>query len=197
MRSDDELIGAAKLGDEQALGDLVHRHVDFVYNIALRTTGNKDDAEDATQQAFVNAWKAIKKFQFGASFKAWVGRIVRNTAIDVMRKKRDVPFSTYANEDDETRQMVVADDSPSPEEQAVRNEEHRQMHALLQYVPAHDREIVLLHLSDNLTFREIGDMLDVPLHTVKSRYRRAILRLQEEYEPSRAPKSDGGTYIKR
>lgn len=196
MRPDDKLIEAAQTGDEQALGELVRRHIDFAYNIAIRTTGNTDDADDATQQAFVNAWKAIKKFQTGASFKAWIGRIVRNTAIDVIRRKRDVPFSTYENEDDETKQLLVVDDSPSPEDQSVQNEKHRHMHSLLRHIPAHDREIVLLHLRDDLTFREIGDMLEIPLHTVKSRYRRAIIRLQNKYGPSNAPKSDYETYTK-
>lgn len=188
MRTDNELIALSSVGDEQALGELVRRHVDFVYRIALRTTENRDDAEDATQQAFVNAWKAIQMFQSGANFRAWIGRIVRNTAIDVMRKRREVPFSAYEGTGYETEQFVVVDDSPSPEARAMERESHTYAHTLLGALSTDDQEIVLLHVSDGLTFREIGDILDTPLHTIKSRYRRALQRLKEEAESSDAPK---------
>lgn len=188
MHTDNELIALSSVGDEQALGELVRRHVDFVYRIALRTTENRDDAEDATQQAFVNAWKAIQMFQSGANFRAWIGRIVRNTAIDVMRKRREVPFSAYEGTGYETEQFVVVDDSPSPEARAMERESHTYAHTLLGALSTDDQEIVLLHVSDGLTFREIGDILDTPLHTIKSRYRRALQRLKEEAESSDAPK---------
>lgn len=191
------LIATATDGDEVALTALIQRHVDMAYRIALRITGGRDDAEDAVAQAFVNAWSVLGSFREGGSFRAWLGRIVRNTAIDVVRKRRDMPFSAFAPEthdgEEHPEPFVVVDDAPSPEEEAIRNEAHKKAHSLLAALSQDDRELMYLHHSEELTFREIGEVLNVPLHTIKSRYRRALLRLKK-HDTEHAPKHSADTY---
>ncbi len=188
MRTDDELIVAIRHGETAALEELVQRHIDSVYRVALRVTGNRDDAEDVAQHAFVNAWKAIGSFRLGENFRVWIAQITRNAAIDSLRKKRDVPLSSFTQGDDEAEPFAIVDDAPSPEEHAVQYESQRHVQKLLSILPKDDQEILLLHYSDGLTFREIGEVLGAPLHTVKSRHRRALKRMQEEWERTHAPK---------
>lgn len=98
-KSDDELIALHHEGDETALQTLIARYLDSIYNFSRRMTGNPDEASDITQETFVKVWKTLDRYRMGNTFKAWVFRVARNTAIDHLRKKRMSLFSDFDTDD--------------------------------------------------------------------------------------------------
>ncbi len=179
--TDDELIAQYLNGDTCALETLVDRYMGRVYNLTLHITNDQSAADDATQEAFVRAWRAIRGYRTGMSFKAWLFRIARNAALDWVRKKKDVAFSVLDHDTDASLQFVdtIVDEHPLPDAYAITQESIRHTTALLARLRPDHREIVVLRHTSNLTFEEIGALVRRPLHTVKSQYRRAIAALRE------------------
>ncbi len=176
---DEELIERYLEGDDRALGVLVDRYLKPVYNLVFRLTGDAQAADDITQESFVKAWKHIRSFRRGESFKAWLFRIARNTAIDWLRRKKDVPLSTFDDEEGGNFfEASIVDEEPLQDEMFARAEESHAMAELLDALAPQYREVVMLRHTSNLTFEEIGDIVHRPLHTVKSQYRRALIILR-------------------
>ena len=97
-KTDEILIVEYVGGNEAAFATLVERHLQTVYSFVLRFVGNKEEAEDISQETFLKAWKSIAKYDAASSkFKTWVLRIARNTAIDHLRKKKHIPFSAFSD----------------------------------------------------------------------------------------------------
>ncbi len=108
--SDKELIRRYMDGDEHSLEALIHRHLRSVYNFVIRFTGNAVDVDDIVQDAFVKAWKSIKRFDSDKSFRVWLFAIARNTAIDVLRKKKMPVVSDFETGDDFTLAEKISGD---------------------------------------------------------------------------------------
>lgn len=182
-RDDAQLVTEYLEGDDASLSFLVDRYVNDVYNFTLRLTGDKHAAEDITQEAFIKAWKNIRSFRIGGSFKAWLFTIARNTAIDVLRQKRDVAFSAFENAQGENvLAAALADGAPLPEDLLVQAEDVAYVQSLLMELDPLYRDVLTLRYEHDLTFEQIGAALKRPLHTVKSQHRRALaalLRLAE------------------
>lgn len=177
--SDEVLVSAYLEGDEGALEVLADRYLSDVYRFALHLTGDAHIAEDVAQEAFVKAWNRIRTYRGGMRFRAWLFTITRNAAIDALRKKRDVAFSSFEEQDGENPfVMALADAGPLPDELAARAEDARFVARLLEELNPDYREVLTMRHSGNLTFEEIGSMLGRPLHTLKSQYRRAVAMLR-------------------
>jgi RNA polymerase sigma-70 factor (ECF subfamily) len=180
MQTDDgQLIADYLEGDEKALNVLVGRYLKDVYNFACQLTGNAQGAEDIAQGSFVKAWKHIRRYREGSNFKTWLFAITRNTAIDWLRKKKEVAFSSFENECGENLLTeTLADDRPLPDELIARAENIRFVESLLLELDSKYRDVLTLRYSGNLTFEEIGKALQRPLDTVKSQHRRALVALR-------------------
>ncbi len=179
-KSDQQLAVDALRGDERAMTELVDRYLKPVYAFVYRLTGSAEDAQDIAQETFVKVWKNLKKFRPDASFKTWVLAIARNTAIDWLRKKKNPVFSEFTQDDGyNVLTETLADPAPLPDELVARMQEKHLLDGLLGALPAGDREILLLHYNDHLTFADIGTMIKRPLNTVKSRHRRALIALRK------------------
>ena len=179
-KSDEELVLAYRAGEAEALNELVRRHLNGVYTFSLRFAGGEQEAEDIAQETFVKAWHGISSYNPAASkFKTWLLRIARNTAIDFLRKRKNVPFSQFESEGVNVLAETISDESESPEEALAREGDAAEvMAALVTLAPRH-REVLLLYYTNQGTFEEIGQMLGEPSNTVKSRHRRAIQALRE------------------
>lgn len=190
-KTDQELIAQHLEGDATALEALVNRYIKIVYSFAYRISGNSADAEDITQESFLKAWKNINKYDNSRSFKTWLLSIARNTAIDLFRKKKPYTFteidSFSSAEDDANFEEKIADTELLPEEVFSRKEISNEVQEALNKIPVNAKEVVILHLNEDMTFEEIAETLGEPMNTVKSRYRRALANLKVLLEGQHAP----------
>ena len=178
--SDEYLINAYREGDEGVFTELVERHLKSTYSFAVRLTGNENDAEDIVQESFLKAWKHLKKFDpQKARFKTWLMQIVRNTAIDSLRKKRIVPLSTFDIEGENVLSDTLPDDAPLPDEIAAYAGDVAALESALQQLSPPYREILLLYNGNDFSFDEAASILKIPTNTAKSRHRRAIQTLRD------------------
>lgn len=178
-RTDEQLAAGAVHGDRAALGILIQRYLTLVYRFAYRIVGNAYDAEDIAQETFVKVWKHLKRFDERKSFKTWMLSIAKNTALDFLKKKKAVPFSSLVDgEGGHAPIEEVADSEMLPSELFDRADLVSFFAAVFAKLSPHYRVVLTLHYNEQLSFREIGEVLGEPLHTVKSRHRRAIIALR-------------------
>ncbi len=178
-QSDHELVTTYLQGDESALPALVARHLKPVLNFVYRLVGNRADAEDITQETFFKAWKSLKKYNKDKSFKTWIFTIARNTAIDALRKRKEVVFSQFDTDGGNVLIDTLPDPEPLPDELFARIGDAENIDRVLKELSSAAREVIVLRYHEDLTFDEIGRILGKPLHTVKSQHRRALLALKK------------------
>lgn len=185
--TDAQLIAAYRSGDDAALNALVHRYLPLVYRFAYRLTGNVQDAEDVAQATFVKAWRYLKRYRSDASFKAWLFSIARNCAFDLLRKRRDITFSSFESADGDNALVdSVVDAEPLPDELVARAQDADALEAILNQLPLSQRTVLLLRYQEQLTFEEISKVVGQPLNTVKSHHRRGLIAIRKILS---APKS--------
>jgi len=181
-RDDIQLIEDYLSGDENAFGLIISRYLKLVYNFVHRFSGNSDDTPDIVQEVFIKVWKNLKKFDLDKNFKTWLFAIARNTAIDWLRKKKNILFSEldlHIEENEKSFEESVADTEPLPDEIFQRKELKKELENALQKIKPDFREIILLHYTENLTFEEISEMVGRPLNTTKSHHHRALHSLRK------------------
>ncbi len=183
-KSDQQLVADYLDKGEGTLTEIINRYLKPVYSFAYRLTGNAQDAEDISQEAFLKMWKNLKKYKPEESFKTWLFTIARNTAFDLLRKKKSFVFSDLSTEDEDTVfEESLESPEPSPEEIFSKLENEESLNNMLNQLPHRYKEVVLLHDLNELTFDEIGKILGKPLNTVKSWHRRALLELKKLAAP--------------
>jgi RNA polymerase sigma-70 factor (ECF subfamily) len=181
-RSDEELLDAFVSGERTAFEELVRRHEDRLFGLALRMTGNRTDALDATQDAFVAAFRRARSFRGDAAFGTWLYRIAINATQDVLRKRSR---NIVAETDEE--------DAPGAPRATQRVEDavvaRVDIARALAELPEEYREAVVMHDLGGVPYEEIAQLTGVPMGTVKSRISRGRRRLAEllEHRDPRAP----------
>ena len=181
MKAEWELVQRARQGDEDCFAALVEQNQGRIYNLALRMTGNPDDALELSQEAFLNAWRGLSSFQGNSSFSTWVYRLASNACIDFLRKRkrRQQGESPHSLDDEEAPLPEPADPRGSPEEELERRELRRAVERGLQALPDHHRQVLVMRELSGMSYQEIGAVLDLDLGTVKSRIARARLALKK------------------
>ena len=165
-------------GDANAFETLVLEYEKNVYNIALRMTGNSEDAADMTQEAFIKAYNSLQSFRGDSKFSVWLYRIVSNVCLDFLSKNRRPTVSLSVEDDDgEDAQLDVADESQSPELLLDRKLTRDSVRRGLDSLPPDYRQILLLREIQGLSYDEIAQALSLEVGTVKSRIFRARKRL--------------------
>ncbi len=160
----DLLIERSQRGDLHAFDLLVTEHADSVYHLTYRITGNPQDAQDAAQEAFVKAFRALPRYRGEASFQTWLYRIATNAALDLIRRRPQAPVSLDEG---------IEGQGPRPDVEAERREIHRRVHKALAMLPPDHRAIVLLRDLQGLAYADIARILRIPVGTVRSRLSRA------------------------
>jgi RNA polymerase sigma-70 factor (ECF subfamily) len=173
------LIARAQDGDVDAFNRLVLAYQGMAYNVAYRVMGNGDSAADATQDAFLRAFRALSSFR-GGSFKAWLLRIVTNCCYDQMRGRQRRPTTALDDilEDDEHNELL-ADASESPEDYVSRLDLDVTIERALQSLPYDQRVIVIMSDIQGLSYEEISQTVSVTLGTVKSRLNRGRTKMRD------------------
>lgn len=176
-----ETIQLAQKGNLSAFNRLVMTYQSLAYNVAYRVMGDGDYAADATQEAFIKAFKAIKQYK-GGSFKSWLLRIVTNTCYDHLRYHQRRP--TEALETDEAEPDVdyaphLVDQAERPEETALRHELCDMIQEAISQLTEDQRTIVILNDVQGFSYQEISEITGLALGTVKSRLSRARRKLRD------------------
>lgn len=178
--SDEQLIALAVNKDKAALETLIKRYLQPVYGFSYKYVKNQADAEDITQEVFVKVWRNLKKFDSQRPFRPWLYKIARNTCLDMLKKKSPVLFSELneAEGDSSFEENLIAR-AESPAEAAEAALTAARLKSAVAKLKPEYAEVVTLYHQRELNFREISQTLSQPLNTVKSRYRRALLRLKK------------------
>ena len=175
-----ELVQRAREGELAAFNSLVLRHQDAAYGLALRFLSSREAAEDATQEAFIRAYRAIGSFR-GERFRSWLFSIVANACRDELRRRRRRPQRSLdeAREQPDRADLDPVDPDPTPEAQALSGELREVLERSLMQLPEDWRLVVVLSDVQGLSYEEVAEAAGVPLGTVKSRLSRARARLRE------------------
>jgi len=194
------LVQRSLAGDTDAFGQIVERYQSKVYNLALRMTGNPEDALDMAQESFLRAFRSLKTFKGDSSFSTWLYRIANNIVLDELRKRRRRPLvvistdAFVAGDEGEHPLEFSGPKSLQPEEQVVRAERRQEIEQALQAISPEHRHILLLRDVEGFSYEEIADMLSINVGTVKSRLNRARLSLRERLIYA---EHSGGDYVHR
>ncbi len=184
MRCMDEiaLISSAQRGDLDAFNTLVLAYQDMLFNTALRILGDDELAADATQDAFLSAFKGLNSYR-GGSFKAWLLRTVTNTCYDELRRKKRRPTTPLEPDSSDGDEMDsprwLADPALTPEQSAEAVELEHAIQHCLDHLPVEFRTVVVMADLQGLDYTEVASAIKAPLGTIKSRLARARLRLRE------------------
>ncbi len=181
--------------DAQAFEELVRRYDRKLYNVALRLTGNPDEAKDLAQEALLRAYRGFNRFQLGTSFEKWLFRIASNLYIDKLRKQRNVRFESL-DEPVPTAtgqiEKALPDWSTNPEDVAEQNELAGEIQAALQSLPINYRMAVVLYDLEGFSYEEISGILRCSIGTVRSRIHRGRRLLRERLTPYLKPAATAG-----
>ena len=155
-------------GDASAFEPIVERYQRVLYNVALRMLGDREDARDVTQVAFVKAWQNLASYDSSHRFFSWLYRIMVNESLNLIARRR--------------REVPLAFELPSPEradQQAEADERTELLRRALLALPRESREVLVLRHFTELSYQEIAGTLGIPEKTVKSRLFTARQRLGE------------------
>jgi len=173
------LVERAKAGDRAAFQLLVERHIDHAYRTARAILGNDADARDATQDAFLSAWRHRGRLRAPSRFDAWLQRILVNSCRQLMRgRRRRAVREIPAGELLDALDAVPADD-PAPDEQTATLDI---LERAFQRLPVAERTVLVLHHLEHRPLAEVAATLDIPVGTAKSRLFTARRALQEALE---------------
>nr|WP_229700685.1 RNA polymerase sigma factor SigM [Streptomyces camponoticapitis] len=171
---DQDLLARHVEGDPDAFGELVRRHRDRLWAVALRTLGDREEAADAVQDALVSAFRAAHTFRGQSAVTTWLHRITVNACLDRARKAASRKTSPV---DDTDRLEQLLEPHESAEAPAERQDLHRQLLVALAKLPADQRAALVLVDMQGYPVAEAAQVLDVPVGTIKSRCARGRARL--------------------
>jgi RNA polymerase sigma-70 factor (ECF subfamily) len=188
QKRDEEIIIDYLNGEKAAFTEIVDRYLKPIYNFNYRLIGNKKDAEDVSQIVFTKAWKNIRKFDTEKGFKTWIFSIAKNSCIDYLRKRKDIPLSVFDSEDGSNLiEDNLIDEELKADETFSRKQDKEQLDIALSTLSIVQRQIIILKYVNEMSLRETAEILNMPTDTVKSHHRRALIMLEKYLS---APKSE-------
>ncbi|MEI6363169.1 MAG: RNA polymerase sigma factor SigM [Actinomycetes bacterium] len=173
VRTDAELLGAHVAGDPQAFNELVGRHKDRLWSVAMRTTGDAEEASDALQDAMISAFRRAEQFRGDSAVTTWLHRIVVNASLDRLRRRAVRSTQPLPDDLEHLPGVVVAD----PNDAMDRRETQMAITAALAELPEDQREAVLLVDVEGWSIEDAAAQLGCPPGTVKSRCFRGRAKL--------------------
>jgi RNA polymerase sigma-70 factor (ECF subfamily) len=177
VTDDAQLIEATLAGKPTAFGELVRKYQDRLFNTIAHVIGSREDALDAVQEAFVQAFLKLETFQQSSAFYTWLYRIAFNCAATQRRRRKPMLSVEQARE---SSGLEPADPQPGPEDHAQSDERCRQVREAIDGLTEEHRRVLVLREIDGCCYETIADILEVPIGTVRSRLHRARLQLREE-----------------
>jgi RNA polymerase sigma-70 factor, ECF subfamily len=185
--SDEQLLAAYREGDAESFGVLVKRYERELYLFLVRFVGDRTLAEDIFQEAFLQVHQSVEQFDVSKRFRPWLFTIAANKARDVLRAQARRPTSPLeasispGDEDSGKYIDLMRSAIELPDEPALRSELAHRVQRTVANMPAHLREILLLSYFNGFAYKQIGEILDIPLGTVKSRLHAAVAFFAEKW----------------
>lgn len=167
---DSVLVRAAQNGDVDAFEELVRRYQASIYRVALRMLGSRADAQDAAQETFVRAWRALPRFRHDSTISTWLYRIVTRRALDKIAARRTTG----------TLDEVELEAGPDPAHTAERRERFRAVGKAIANLPPDQRAALVLREFEGLSYQEVANVLGTSLPAVKGRIHRARLTIIQQ-----------------
>jgi len=180
---DRELIRRAQAGDTEAFGRLVTRYMRPAYFAALGLVGSREDALDLSQEAFARAFRARRNIDPDRPFYAWYYTTLRRLCFNFVRDRRR--RATWVTGSVEWLESTVVSTAEDPERRTVRMDDQRRLVEAIRDLPDHEREVLVLKEFEGLKYREIAELVGVPVGTVMSRLYAARQRLAGVLEGDR------------
>ncbi len=179
LLDEERWVRAAREGDLEAFNHLVERYETAAYNVALRAVGNPEDAADATQEAFLSAFRAIGELR-GGSFKPWLLRIVLNACHDLHRRQQRRPTTSMDALVEEAGEAPWADPAaPDPEGIVLTQEARQVIEQVLAALPEEQRLAIVLVDLQELSYEEAAEAMGCAVGTIRSRLARGRARLRD------------------
>lgn len=180
--SDEQLVGQFLSGNGKALEVLIERYLKPLYNFAYRMTGDKAVSEDITQEVFVKAWKKMSSFDAQKKFSTWIFAIAKNTAFDFLKKKKTIPFSSFESKDGENFLEYIEDKNALYSNEFLKIiDSKKDVQEYLDALNPQEKTILILHHVQGFSLAEISEIMGHSSNTIKSKYRRAILQLRNQF----------------
>lgn len=170
---DDALLIEACRRDPHAFAEVVRRHQRLVFGAAFRIVKNANVAEDIAQEAFLRAFKAIDDYRGDGALGAWLYRISRNIALNVVSRSRETPIEEMTE---------ILDPARSPEAETLRREDIRSVQLALTEIPALLSRPLVMHEYQHMSYEDIASTIGIPLNTVRTRIFRAKRALEARLE---------------
>jgi RNA polymerase sigma-70 factor (ECF subfamily) len=182
--SDEDLVSQHLRGDLAAFPQLVERYTRPVYNLTFRVTGDRAEAENLTQEAFLRAYDALPRSPLERSFRAWLLRIALNLCRDWLKKKRPLAFADLiaSAEAEDAPEDSWPDAGPTPGELLETRELAGAMRRAVLALPEAYRLVITLRYDEELSYEEIAELLHLPLNTVRTHLHRAKALLRRALE---------------
>lgn len=178
------LARLARKGDQRAFAEIVDLYKDKLYHLAYRMIGNRQEAEDIVQEAFLRVFKHLDRYDENQKFSTWIYRIATNLSIDRLRKRRAI-YSLDAESSDheglDGYAMLPSDDR-TPESELLLSETQRLIHEAMETLPAKYKSVMVLRYLQDLSLQEISDIMGMPVTTVKTRVHRGREFLRKKLE---------------
>jgi len=179
LLDEERWLRAARDGDEDAFQHLVERYEVAAFNVAFQTLRNRDEAADATQDAFLSAYRALRQFR-GGSFRAWLMRIVVNACLDLLRRAKRRPTSSLDALVEQIGEAPWADPRDNdPEGIALARERHAMIQMALAALPDEQRLAIVLVDVQGFSYEEAAQALGCAVGTVRSRLARGRVRVRD------------------
>ncbi len=195
---DESLLREYLAGNSASFELLVRRHTQEVYQFVLRFTGNSASAEDVVQETFLQVHNSAATFDPNRRLKPWLFTIAANKARDQLRRasrRREVPFEAYLKGENEAGQRfldLLSGDDVLPHEDLALEEKRRVVRRITDAMPEKLAEVLILAYFHRFPYKEIAEIVDIPLGTVKSRLHAAIVFFGRRYREAVAQHADHG-----
>lgn len=180
MIADEVLVKKTQCGDIAAFGELVRRYQDKIYNLTAKMLGTSEDALDASQEIFIKIFRSLPGFDFRSSFSTWLYRVSTNVCLDLLRRRGREQINNLSPGGGNLPEENIRDNRPGPEEMYLEREKIKELKRAVEALPDSYRVALVLHHYQELSYKQVAEVMDLPENTVATRIYRAKMMLREK-----------------
>lgn len=178
------VVKLARKGDQGAFAELVDLYKDKIFHLGYRMLSNRHEAEDIVQETFLRVYKNWERYDEKQKFSTWIYRIATNLCIDQLRKRKPNYYLDAEMNDQEGMDgyTLIPGDDRTPETEYLVSETQQMIHHAIEGLPVKYKSVIILRYLQELSLQEIGEVLDMPVTTVKTRVHRGREFLRKKLE---------------